>query len=86
MGKDGAPGWFSQLGVSQVWSGDFGQVTSAQVMISQFVVSDPASGSMLTAQSLEPVSNSVSLCLWPPPLTICLTLSLKNKHLKNLKK
>ena len=36
---------------------------SAQVMISRSVSSSPASGSVLTAQSLEPVSNSVSPCL-----------------------
>ena len=36
------------------------QPTSAQVMISQSVGSSPASGSVLTAQSLEPVSDSVS--------------------------
>ena len=34
--------------------------TLAQVMISQSVSSSPASGSVLTAQSLEPVSDSVS--------------------------
>ena len=34
--------------------------TSAQVMISQLVSSSPTSGSVLTAQSLEPVSDSVS--------------------------
>ena len=33
--------------------------TSAQVMISRSVSSSPASGSVLTAQSLEPVSDSV---------------------------
>ena len=33
---------------------------SAQVMISQFVGSSPASGSVLMAQSLEPASDSVS--------------------------
>ena len=37
-----------------------GRPTSAQVMISQFVSSSAASGSVLTAQSLEPVSDSVS--------------------------
>ena len=36
------------------------QPTSAQVMISQSVSSSPASGCVLTAQSLEPVSDSVS--------------------------
>ena len=34
--------------------------TSAQVMISQSVSSSPASGSVLTAQSLEPALHSVS--------------------------
>ena len=34
--------------------------TSAQVMISWSVSSSPMSGSVLTAQSLEPVSDSVS--------------------------
>ena len=34
--------------------------TSAQVTISQFVSSSPALDSVLTAQSLEPVSDSVS--------------------------
>ena len=37
--------------------------TLAQVMISWFVSSSPRSGSVLTAQSLEPASDSVS----PPP-------------------
>ena len=34
--------------------------TSAQVMISQSVGSSPASGSVLTVQSLDPASDSVS--------------------------
>ena len=34
--------------------------TSAQVVISRSVSSSPASGSVLTAQSLEPASDSVS--------------------------
>ena len=57
----------------------FGRPTSAQVMISQPVGSSPASGSVLTAQSLELVLDSVSpsLSLPPPPLVLC--LSLKNK-------
>ena len=37
-----------------------GHPTSAQVMISRSVSSSPTSGSVLTAQSLEPVSDSVS--------------------------
>ena len=40
----------------------------------------PSSGSVLTAQSLEPASESVSPSLSaPPPLVLCLSLSLKNK-------
>ena len=51
--------------------------TSAQVMIPRFVGSSPALGSVLTAQSLEPASDSVSPSLSaPPPLALCLSLSL----------
>ena len=40
----------------------------------------PASGSVLTAGSLEPASDSVSPSLSTPPLlALCLCLSLKNK-------
>ena len=49
LGKRGA--WVAQL---------IGRPTSAQVMISRSVGSSPASGSGLTAQSLGPVSDSVS--------------------------
>ena len=53
--------------------------TSAQVMISGSVSSSPALGSVLMAQSLEPVSDSLCPSLSaPPPLTLC--LRLKNKH------
>ena len=52
--------------------------TSAQVMISRSVGSSPASGSVLTAQSLEPVSDSVSPSLSAPSLfMLCLSLSQK---------
>ena len=52
-------------------------LTSAQVMISQFVGSSPALGSVLTAQSLEPASDSVSPSLCPSPTcTLCVSLSL----------
>ena len=51
---------------------------SAQVMISWFVGSSPTSGSVLTAQSLEPASDSVSPSLSAPlPLTRALSLSQK---------
>ena len=61
--------------------------TSAQVTISRSVSSSPASGSVLTAQSLEPVLDSVSPSLSaPPPLTLCLSLSLSFKNKINVKK
>ena len=59
------------------------RLTSAQVMISGFMGSSPASGSVLTAQSLEPASDSVffSLSLSAPlSLALCVSLSLKNKE------
>ena len=50
--------------------------TLAQVMISRSVSSSPTSGSVLTAQSLEPASDSVSPSLSdPPPFMFCLSLS-----------
>ena len=55
--------------------------TLAQVTILQFTGSSPSSGSVLTAQSLEPALDSVSpYSSGPPPLT----LSLSNKHLKKI--
>ena len=53
--------------------------TSAQVMISRFVSSSPTSGSVLTAQSLEPASDSVSPPLSAPPM-LMLCFSLNNKQ------
>ena len=54
--------------------------TSAQVMTLRSVGSSPAPGSVLTAQSLEPALDSVSPSFSaPPPLVLCLSLSLKNK-------
>ena len=54
--------------------------SSAQVMISQFVGSSPVSGSVLTARSLEPASDSVSLALSAPPLLVLArSLSLSQK-------
>ena len=50
--------------------------TSAQFMISQFVGSSPTSGAVLTAQSLKPALDSVSLPLSAPPLLmLCLSVS-----------
>ena len=50
--------------------------TSAQVMISQLVSSSPASGYVLTSQSLESASASVTPSL-SAPLPLTLSLSLK---------
>ena len=58
-------------------------LTSAQVMVSRFMGSSPTSGSVPTAWSLEPVSDSVSSSLSvsaSPLLTLCQSLSQKNKH------
>ena len=64
-----------------------GRPTSAQVMISQFVGSGPASGSVLSAQILEPASDSVSPSLSaPPPLMLCISLSQKSINIKKKKK
>ena len=61
--------------------------TSVQIMISLFVGSSPVLGSVLTAGSLEPTSDSVCVSLSAPPLLApCLSLSLSlslskiNKH------
>ena len=84
----------SSLKVGYCWDAWVAQLvkwpTSAQVMISLFVGSSPALGCVLTAQSLEPASDSVSLSLCPSParalcLSLCLSLSLSlsqkmNKH------
>ena len=53
-------------------------LTSAQVMILQLVGSSPWSGSVLTAQILEPALYSVSPSLSASPLLI-LSLSLSQK-------
>ena len=54
--------------------------TLAQVMISQFVGLNLTSGSVLTAQSLEPASESVSPSLSAPYLhTLCLSKMKKEK-------
>ena len=53
-------------------------LTSARVMISQFVPSSPTLSYVLTTQSLEPASDSVSPSLSAPPLLmLCLSLSQK---------
>ena len=59
-------------------------LTSAQVMISQFVSLNPASGSVLTAQGLKLALDSVSPSLSAPPmlmfsLSLSLSLSVSQK-------
>ena len=53
---------------------------SAQVMISLFVSLSPTLGSVLTIQSLDPASDSVSPSLLAPPL---LTLYLSKINFLN---
>ena len=55
-------------------------LTKAQVTISQLVGSSPASGSVLTAQSLEPASDSVSPSVSAPPRSHSVSLSKINKQ------
>ena len=56
------------------------RLTSAQVMILWSVSSSPALGSVLTAQSLEPASDSVSPSLsLTLPRSCSVSLCLKNK-------
>ena len=56
------------------------RLTLAQVMIPQFVGSSPALAFVLTAQSLEPASDSASPSLSAPPLLrVCLSRSLLKK-------
>ena len=58
-------------------------LTLAQVMISQLMGSSPVLGSVLTAQSLEPASDSVS-----PPLSfsLCPPLITLSQKVKNCNK
>ena len=54
------------------------RLTWAQVMISRSVSSSPGSGSVLTAQSLEPALDSLSPSFsTPPQLMLCLSVSQK---------
>ena len=62
----GVPGWLSGL-----------RLALTQVMISWFMGLSTMSGSVLTAQNLEPATDSVSPSLSaPPPLMLSLSLSL----------
>ena len=62
-----APVWLRWLRVGPQLS-----LTSAQVVISWFVSPSPVSGSVLTAQSREPASDSVPPSFSAPsPLALC---------------
>ena len=65
--------WVAQSAECSTW---------AQVMISRLMSSSPASSHVLTAQSLEPGSDSVSPSLSDPPPIHALSLSVSkiNKH------
>ena len=69
-----------RLGGAVGYASDFSQVT-----ISRSVSSSPASGSGLMAQSLEPVSDSVSPFSVPPLLALSLSLSQKEINIKKTK-
>ena len=63
--------------------GSVGHPASAQVMILRFVGLSPVLGSVLTVQSLEPVSDSLSPSLslpLPCSHSVSLSLSKINKH------
>ena len=62
-----------RLGGSVSWAANFG--SGHDLVVGEF---EPASGSVLTAQSLEPVSDSVSPSLLLP-CSCCVSLCLKNK-------
>ena len=66
------------------------RLTSAQVVISWFVGLSPTSGSVLTPQSLESASDSLSPSLSAPPLltllSFCLSVHLFLKNKQTLKK
>ena len=55
------------------------RLASAQGMISRSVSSSPVSGSVLTARSLDPASDSVSPFLLAPPPLLMLCVSLSQK-------
>ena len=67
------------------WDAWVERPTLAQVMISQIVGSSPTLGSVLAAQSLEPVWDSVSPSLSAPlSLALHLSLSVSKINIKNI--
>ena len=73
--------WFSKSDLKGAWvAQSVKRLASAQVMISWSTSLSPTSGSVLSAQSLELAWDSVSPSFSAlPPLTLCLSLSLKNE-------
>ena len=63
-----------------------GRPTLAQVTISRFVSLSSASGSVLTAQGLEPAMDSVSPSLYAPLPSRTPSLSLSKINIKNFLK
>ena len=63
------------LGGSVSWAADVG--SGHDLMVHKSMSSSPASGSRLTAWSLEPASSSVSPLTAPPPLARSLSLTQK---------
>ena len=61
------------------------RLTLAQVVISRFMSLSPVSGSVLTAQSLVPASESVSSSFSIPPLFV-LSLCLSKMNIQKFKK
>ena len=74
----GAPGWLSWLSI-ELW-------ISAQVMISWFVGSSPASGCSLTVWSLVGILSLLLSLPLPPCLSLSLSLYLKINNKTNFKK
>ena len=70
------------LGGSVSWAADFG--SGHDLTARRLVSSSPASGFVLTAQSLEPASDSVSPSLSALPCSCSVSLCQKNKI--NIKK
>ena len=77
-GTNKVPSWIKSF---RVWGTWVEHLNSAQIMISWFMGSGPASGSLLAAQSLEPL---LILCLPVSPSPACVralsrSLSLSQK-------
>ena len=79
--------WYIALLIESTWDSWVAQsvkcLTLAQVMILPLASSSPALDSVLTAQSLEPASDSVLPSLSAPsPLMLCLSPSLSLSKIK----